>query len=218
MPYGSHWEWRGFGGVTGRFVQIYSSLESHYKLHSVQDRYIRIPGLCVNAKFREGAENGLKFKRPEKRDGDFEVWTENEHELFNFPLSDEAWNTLLKMLKSAGLTLPDAPPSSFSQNEVAQWLQQAGCEIVEVHKERESRLWQGDNGSVLVEWACISEPQSIISIGLENFAEGEAYNLTSNTGKLVVESAVKELGLDREPLHYMNYMDAVKLWVQGNKI
>lgn len=217
MSYGSHWEWRGFGGVSARFVRTYASLETCIELHSVHDRYIWIPGLEVNAKFREGVENGLKFKRPEKKEGDFEVWTENEDELFEFPLSDNAWKTLQTILQNTALNLPDPPPS-FTQEHTEQWLEQAGCKIVEVQKERESKLLEVKCGSVLVEWTSISEPQSLISIGLENYSESEAEQLTSETDKQILELAVKEMGLHDEPLRPVNYMGAVKEWARGNKI
>lgn len=219
MPYGSHWEWRGFGGVSARFVEIYTELEPAIALHSVQDRYIWIPGLEVNAKFREGVESGLKFKRIQKNEGDFEVWLEDEDEMFEFPLSDNAWNTLKTILLNTKLDLPGTPPPSFTQEETEQWLVRAGCKIIGVHKERESKLWKGENGLALVEWASITKPQSIISIGLENYSEEGAEDLTTDEDKQTLEMAVHELGLSGdEPLRPMNYMNAVKEWAQGNKI
>ncbi|MCK4472721.1 MAG: hypothetical protein KAW49_13155, partial [Anaerolineae bacterium] len=72
---------------------------------------------------------------------------------------------------------------------------------------------------VKVEWACISSPQAIISIGLETWDEDpEGQGLPDEQAKEDILAAIKELGLNNEPLSAMNYVDAVAVWASGGKI
>lgn len=214
MAEGVHWEWRGFGGVSAQFVRLYSGLPDLFDSQTVEDLYLWIPGLEVNAKFRTGAEGGLKFKRIKGKDGKLEKWFENPEELFDFPLNTRAWETLTEMLKTVDLSLPEAPDGKITRKKALALLKDAGCRPLLVKKSREAKLWNGANGPVKVEWTCISEPQSLISIGLENWGIEGAEELNDDSAKEDLSKAIECLGLRNEPLQVMNYMEAVKLWTQ----
>jgi hypothetical protein len=51
MAAGLHWEWRGFGAVSGAFTRQYCPLEPCFDPQNVEDIYLWIPGMQVNAKF-----------------------------------------------------------------------------------------------------------------------------------------------------------------------
>jgi len=213
MPVGIHWEWRAFGSVSPQFIQKFSSLPVFFEPHTVKDEYLWIPGLEVNAKFRTGAEGGLKFKRLKQKENQLEKWEENPAEIFDFPLEPQAWNTLSRSLQPAGITLPDYPAEPPGRAELKKILEDAGCSIITVRKERETRRWNG----VLIEKALITEPQKVVSIGLENLPEENA-PLTDDEAKNTIISAIKYFHLADEALRVMNYMEAVKIWGEGKRI
>jgi hypothetical protein len=100
-----------------------------------------------------------------------------------------------------------------------EYLQNRGCKTVRVTKAREARLWPGSHGNIKVEWACISAPQAIVSIGLETWSEdtgGESVN-DSQAAEAIL-AAINGLGLHQEPLQVMNYMEAVAVWAAGNAV
>lgn len=219
MAFGLHWEWRGFGAVSGRFAGQYCSLLDLFPEQEIEDSYLWVPGLEVNAKFREGAEGGLKFKRLKNGDGPLEQWEEDRREVFEFPLEREAWDTLSKVLQPAKVHLPSYPMKKPAREEVVKYLQEAGCKTLTVKKVRGAKVWQGPHGNVKVEWACISSPQTCISIGLETWAEGNPKPpLADELAKADIRAAIKGLRLDAEPLRVLNYMQAVEMWVADKRI
>lgn len=218
MAYGTHWEWRGFGGVSSRFADRFTQLRSHIHPHEVEDVYIWVPGLEVNIKFREGTEEGLKFKYPIKTEHHFELWKEDEQDLFGFPLTRDAWKQLSGVLERAGVKLPDYPSEAPTSDQLLTFLTDMGCTYMRVHKQRESRLWETDDAKVLVEWTSISEPQYCISIGLETWSDDPDADVTGQQALAQLQSAANKLRLEKEPLRLLSYLDAVKLWCNGNKI
>lgn len=219
MAYGKHWEWRGFGVVSADFVHHYSRMIPHYRIQDVEDLYLWIPGLEVNAKFRVGAEGGLKFKRLLDKDGSLELWLESPEDVFDFPLTHPAWKTLSDSLVSVGVQLASFPVDPPDREATLKHLEEAGCQSQAVHKRRESRLWQAPNGEVIVEWTRISRPQPLLSIGLETWnANPDAEGLPGHLAKEDLLFAVEELGLNDETLSVMNYMEAVNVWAQGGLI
>lgn len=213
MPTGIHWEWRAFGEVSPRFTQKFSSLPVFFEPHTVKDEYLWIPGLEVNAKFRTGAEGGLKFKRLKQKENELEKWEENPAEIFDFPLEPQAWKTLSGSLQPAGITLPAYPAKPPGRAELKKILEDAGCAIITVMKERETRRWN----DVLVEKAVITEPQRVISVGLENLPEEHA-SLTDEEAQNAILSAIEYFHLADETLAVMNYMEAVRIWGEGRRI
>jgi hypothetical protein len=218
MAEGVHWEWRAFGGVSARFVKLYCGLSDLFDSQTVEDLYLWIPGLEVNAKFRTGAEGGLKFKRIKKKAGELEKWFENPEELFDFPLNAGAWDALSEMLNTVDLSLPEAPDKNITRQHAVELLRDAGCRPLLVKKNREAKSWAGPNGTVKVEWACISEPQSMVSIGLENWTDEGAEELNDESAKEDLSAAIDFLGLKNEPLRVMNYMEAVETWAGKDSI
>lgn len=212
MAEGLHWEWRGFGGVSAHFVKQYCGLSHLFDSQTVEDLYLWIPGLEVNAKFRTGAEGGLKFKRIRKKEGEFEKWFENPEELFDFPLDKRAWKTLSDMLLTVNLHLPENPDGEISRQRAEKLLTDAGCKTVLVKKSREARSWGAPNGLIKTEWACISAPQPLISIGLENFTDESSEELSDESAREDLTAAIEFFDLKCEPLQAMNYIEAVEKW------
>ena len=218
MALGTHWEWRGFGAVTPGFANDFNQFDVHTESHTVKDNYLWIPGMEVNAKFRKGVEDGLKFKRKQTSEGSFEVWSEDPDELFEFPIGGSGWSMLREDLDESGLSLSRYPGTPQNREETTQLLEQAGCSIITVRKHRMTVRWQRNNHDVLIEWAVITEPQHCISIGLENWSPDEADNLSSNRALDGLREAHSQLNLDEEPLEPLNYLDAVRQWVDGECI
>jgi hypothetical protein len=219
MALGLHWEWRGFGAVSSGFAHRFSKLASLFDPQDVEDVYLWVSGLEVNVKVRDIPEEPFKFKRLQDKDGHLEQWAENPEDIFRFPLNEAGWDTLAEALAAVNVTLGPYPSGEAGAETTLARLKTAGARTVTVNKLRESRLWQGPNGRVKVEWACISSPQAIISIGLETWDEDpEGQGLPDERAKEDIWAAIKALGLDNEPLRVMNYVDAVAVWASGEKI
>ncbi len=219
MALGLHWEWRGFGAVSGGFAQRYGHLEPYLEPQSIEDTYLWIPGIAVNAKFRKGVEGGLKLKRLQSKDRSLEQWFENPAELFDFPLDKKSWYALQTVLAEAGLEIPEDPLPATHRPSVLRYLQKIGCRTVNVCKQRDSKIWPGSSGKIKVEWTCITMPQICISIGLETVPSDSAGgSFSDGSQKELLHRAIQELGLKKEALKVMNYMDAVNIWAVGRFI
>jgi hypothetical protein len=219
MALGLHWEWRGFGAVSGAFAQRYGNLDAFLAPQSIEDTYLWIPGIAVNAKFRKGVEGGLKLKRRKRKDHSLEQWFENPAELFDFPLNTTSWSALQTELAEAGLEITNDLLPAANRPSVLRYLQKMGCRTVNVRKQRESKIWQGSSGKIKVEWTGITMPQICISIGLETVPSDSAGgSFSDDRQKKLLYKAIQELGVEKEPLKVMNYMDAVNIWVVGKFI
>lgn len=219
MTLAIHWEWRGFGAVSGEFAHRYSALPPQFSSQSVEDAYLWVPGLEVNVKLRDIPEEPFKFKRLQAKDGPLEQWAENPADIFRFPLDVAGWDTLAATLATAGLSLGSHPGGDVDAGMTRTRLEEVGARTVTVHKVRESRLWSGPSGPVKVEWACVRSPQAIVTIGLETWdPDPNGAGLPDEQAKADLLAAIKELGLQAEPLQPMNYVDAVRTWASGGKI
>ncbi len=218
MALGSHWEWRGFGNVSNRFAQLYRELPLLFETQVVEDSYLWIPGLSVNAKLRSGADGDLKFKRLQEQDGELEKWVENPEEIFDFPLSIKAWTTLSEVLKTVNIELPHWAEEVYDRDEVLDMLKKKGCRIVSMVKQRDARLLKTKYTDIKVEWATILGPQQLVSIALESGFDNLAKNLTDEEAKKGLSNALQELGLQTEPLQEMSYLKAIEKWAKGEKI
>jgi hypothetical protein len=210
MAFGTHWEWRGFGEISAGFMDRFGRLVHEFGPQGVDDLYIWAPGLVTNLKIRTGEMGGLKFKRFVARDGRLECWSEDPDELFDFPLTEDAWQMLAAELAGAGFDPGSYPAHAPDRDETVSLLKKAGCRLVHVSKEREGRWWPGPNGRVLVERTAVHKPQPILSISLES--EDTRDGLTDDQAKEDLRAALAALGLENESLSVMSYMDALARW------
>jgi hypothetical protein len=219
MTLGIHWEWRGFGIVSGEFAFRYSALAPLFPCQSVEDVYLWVPGLEVNVKVRDLPAEPFKFKRLRARDGHLEQWAEHPADIYRFPLDRVGWEALATTMAGAGLALDPYPAGTIDAGRILAELGRAGARTVTVGKERASRFWQGAHGQVKVEWACILSPQPVITIGLETWGEDpEGPELSDEQAKEDIRAAIQALWLPDEPLKAMNYMEAVAVWASGGRI
>jgi hypothetical protein len=185
----------------------------------VKDGYLWVSGLKVNIKVRDIPAEPFKFKRLQNRDGELEQWAENLEDIFGFPLDRPGWDALAGTLASVNVMLGPYPSEKADVETTLARLGEVGAKVVTVTKQRESRLWQGPYGGVIVEWACIRSPQAIISIGLETWDEGPGgQGLSDQQAKEDILAAIERLGLRNEPLRALSYVDAVAIWASGGKL
>jgi hypothetical protein len=213
---GAHWEWRGFGRASPELRARFESLERLFPPQEVVDRYIWIPRSTVNIKLRVGVQEGLKFKRLLRKDGDLELWLEDPGELYEFPLQATAWESLGAELERAGLSAPSIPDRPSGLRTALEHLKTVDerITIVEVHKNRRAGLWRGPGGAVLVEWSRITRPETVFSLGLESW--DAAHGRASHRG--AIRQAILNLHLDAEGLEAMSYLAATEIWAGGQRI
>jgi hypothetical protein len=218
MTNGLHWEWRGFGSLTSTFACRFCNLSVAFPPETVTDLYLWKEKLNINIKLRKGAEEGLKFKRFKGKKGNVEQWLEDPEEIFQFPLNNNAWDTLKKALQNEKAFLSTKPSKPFTRSKILSYLQKTGYEILEVQKNRESRLLNVGNGTVKVEWCCISKPQSIMSVGLENWFEPGEEEQDEKEKITNLKIAIEKLDLHKQPLKVMNYLDILDYWANNHNI
>lgn len=218
MALGPHWEWRGFGAVSSNFVNQFCNLNLAFPKFPdpqvVNDIYLWVPGLEENVKFRPDIpQEPFKFKYIQDKDKYLEKWEENPEDIYKIPLSEQAWEKLSETLAKVNVTLSPYPSVEADAETTLNMLTKAGVIKITVKKVRESRLWEGPNDMVKVEWVCISSPQAIISIGLENWENKPGSQvLPDRQAKEDINSALEDLGINKEPLKPMNYLEAIKVW------
>lgn len=218
MAAGTHWEWRGFGLVTPAFANQYATLEGYLAPHQLADLYIWLPDRDVNLKVRQDEIGSLKFKRLLDKYGRFELWQEDPAEYVSFPLTPQSWHSLAAELAPAGMTLAPYPDGPADRASLIAALELAGCPLIAVLKRREIRLWQGASGLVLVEMTLIKKPQPIFSIALETVARPGGESVTGEQAGESLTAAIDALGLERQPLRAMNYLDALAVWADGGRL
>jgi hypothetical protein len=210
MAYGEHWEWRGFGSLSGKLEKKYGEQPLLFPYQKVIDEYLWTPGLEVNIKMRTGAEGGFKFKRLKRTNDPFEKWEEKEEEIFYFPLGKKAWDLLRKALKDTDAKLPSFEKRIEDKSSLFNITNRSGFKIVIIDKLRESRVIQAPYADVKIEKVKINSPVSCISIGLENW---NSQDLENHQQLEDLKYALDFFGLEKEKeLVSMNYLDAVKKW------
>jgi hypothetical protein len=211
MALGAHWEWRGFGRGSPGLRDSFESLEELFPPLHLVDRYIWIPGSSVNVKLRKGIQDGLKFKRLLGTDGDLEQWLEDPAELYDFPLEPAAWEKLGAELRAVGLDPPSVPPEPSDLQTTLECLETVDerITIVEVHKHRRARLFRGPHGPVAVEWAQITRPETVTSVGIESWTEAAVE---------AIRQVILDLRLEVEAIQPMNYLAATGIWAGGGVI
>ncbi len=215
MALGTHWEWRGFGALSDAFRTRFERLEDLFPFQRIVDEYIWVPGLPINLKLRRGTENqdGLKFKRPGRTRSDLEEWHENPNEIYGFPLSTEAWESLRRELADVSIILPPFPEEPLDHELTLDTLRGSGpnIRVVTVTKARVTKLWSGREGDVRVDLTEISSPEEVTCLGLESSAGGGG-ELADAVARSAVLSARTALGVDEEGLEVMNYLQALSRW------
>jgi len=211
MALGAHWEWRGFGRGSPELRDSFESLEELFPPLHVVDRYIWIPGSNVNVKLRKGIQDGLKFKRLLGTDGDLERWLEDPAELYDFPLEAAAWEKLGVELHAVGLDPPRVPPGPSDLQATLECLETVDerITIVEVHKDRRARLFRGPQGPVAVEWTRITQPETVLSVGIESWTEAAVG---------AIRQVILDLRLEAEAIRPMSYLAATGIWARGGLI
>lgn len=218
MALGTHWEWRGFGALSDAFRRRFDLLEDLFASQSIVDEYIWVPDLPINLKLRRGTagQDGLKLKRPGRTAGDLEEWHEDPGEIYDFPLSTEAWGSLRHELAAVSVVLPPFPEEPLDRDLTLVTLRgsDSNIRVVTVTKARLTKLWSGREGDVRVEVTEISSPEEVTSLGLESWA-GEGSELADGVARSALRSARTALGIDRESLEVMNYLQALDRWVRA---
>ena len=217
MALGTHWEWRGFGVLSDAFRRRFDSLEDLFPSQSIVDQYIWVPDLPINLKLRRGTggQDGLKFKRPGRTRGDLEEWHEDASEIHDFPLSAEAWESLRREFADVSIILPPFPERPLDCDLTFDTLRRSDSNIrvVTVTKARVTKLWSGREGDVGVEVTEISSPEEVTCLGLESSA-GRGGELADKVARSALRSARTVLGINRENLEVMNYLQALNRWVR----
>ena len=208
----THWEWRAFGSLSPAFLTRFSNLSAPFgrSKQRVVDEYLWIPAVEVNLKFRQGTiwQDGLKFKRFERRSGELEKWTESMDEIFPFPLSDRAWALLLAELKipaAAQMT----PPRTADRDTALKFLLsiEPRTRLVAVIKERRFRMWHS-GGNVRLELAEVVSPRKTTSVGFEVWDPME--RLDDAASMALLERAISAMGIRDEAVRPMNYLEYMK--------
>jgi hypothetical protein len=203
MAFGRHWEWRGFGPLSGPARSRIEALPLKYPAsQKVVDRYLWIPACLINVKLRF---NDLKFKRLVGEADGLECWVEDEAENYPFPVAPEVVAEL-----AAELGVPARRPAASVPNgvELVALLREAapGVAVVEVNKERWQHEWSPPEGGdpVLVEVAEILAPERITSVALEH---------PSARPVAAARDALRPPEMRRR-----SYLEAVAIWARGERL
>lgn len=210
MAAGKHWEWRGFGRVDDALKERLRGLPSLLDVEwQATDFYLWAPDCPVNVKLRG---NDLKLKRfLAARDG-LEQWVEDETEVFPFPLSP---TVVARLCADLGVILPPLPNlQALDQASLLALLLGASPSIRLIPVAKSRRLcWlpQALGGlqpdpPVLVELTEITAPESVTTVALEH-PQPEA-----------VHAALDALDLLASPLLPLNYLQALALWANGQRV
>ena len=200
MPFGDHWEWRGFGQTTATFRAWFHTLPSYLPTtdNELHDTYLWTPTCRHNVKLRY---NALKFKRFLAREGMFERWLEAPDEVLPFPMAPEHLRQVEILLD---VRLPELPTHPVDRDAFLALLARAHPPVhqVLVMKQRRLSRWRLPSGDeVLVEWTRLRQPrvQETVSLEHERLA--------------VLARAYEGLASRLSGLQPMNYLQAIAHWL-----
>jgi hypothetical protein len=206
MPFGKHWEWRGFGQTSPRFTAWFRSLPPLYDDADARgltrDDYLWTPGCRHNVKLRDDA---LKFKRFLARRGPFEQWLEDAGEFLPFPIAPTHVGTLATLLD---VQLPETPTAPLDREALLRLLHRAQPPVqrVTVLKQRRLRRWRFAEGvDLVVEWTHIHVPQDVETVALECESLEE------------LTRAYARLRPWLHEMRAMNYLQAIALWLKASE-
>ena len=239
MASGTHWEWRGFGTVSTRFVQAFESCPLQFPNgppHDITtDEYIWAPGTRINVKLRSGGvQQGLKLKRPVRADGPLELWLEDPRELYPFDQMNAAVMDLLA--RAIGVTLEPFRSGPFTRERVLDALKTSTppCIVATIRKKRQARAFSPSVQMELAEIISVafdaaratstggaesrdgieaSLPRPFFSVAVENSRDvGGRPPEEIAAARREVESALAALRVGDEALTPMNYLKAIEQW------
>lgn len=215
MPYGKHWEWRGFGQLDPEIRENITRLPPAYAAaHTVTDQYLWVPGLETNIKLRTWTGGAsLKFKHLLLTDVEsgIELWQEHRRDDYVFPLAAEPLQRLRTQL---GVDLGCADHAS-DPGLLAAELMRSGVEVVPFSKLRRLFVWSGNLSDTFVELAELSTPVPLNTVGIED-RHGLCDESTSeqiNDALRAVTDARTALGLPGT-LRTGSYLSVVADWVR----
>jgi hypothetical protein len=199
MAFGTHWEWRGFGGVSSTLEERIRALAALFPdSQEVTDRYLWSPGCSINFKLRFG---DFKIKRClEVAEGGVARWQEDPGENYSFPLTAGVFSEVVSALGGAEGAAGE-PVESEVELLTRAGSAVAGLKVVAVAKER----WQYGApvaAGGIVELAQINSPEEIGSVSVEHESEDG------------VREIMEVLGLPGE-LESFSYLDALEIWGKG---
>ncbi len=201
MPYGKHWEWRGFGQTDETFRAWFKTLPFLYPPADapLRDDYLWTPGCVHNVKLRYDA---LKFKRFLERREAFERWLEDESEFLPFPLDASQLHELQDLLN---IRLPEIPQQPVGRATLLTLIARAAppVHVVTVIKRRRLARWTpaGLDATVVLEWTRIEQPITIETVAIEHDDLG------------IVQAAHARLTPHLAGLEPMNYLQAIGRWL-----
>jgi hypothetical protein len=208
MAFGKHWEWRGFGALSGELRARLESLPLKFdRPQIVKDEYLWTPETAINVKLRF---SDLKFKRLLGMEEGVERWLEDEAENLPLPLEPRV---VEKLARELGVSLPQSPEGAYGKQDLVDLLLLAKpiVRCIGVEKKRWQREWMAPEAGaaggtpVTVELAEILSPEATISVALEHPEPGP------------VRVARDALGLGTA-LRRLNYLEALSVWADGGRV
>ncbi len=213
MPYGTHWEWRGFGTLDPEVEERIMRLPRAYPTpRSVTDQYIWTPGLTTNVKLRSWSGGAsLKFKRLLQNDAEIglQLWMEREDEDHQFPVTR---GTIAELEDELNVEL-GVSGERCTYGSLLAGLGSARVKLIPVEKLRWLFRWPSDVGHVFVDLAELGRPVHTQTVGIEDALGTSGVDddqLTGMARDLVLE-ARESLGLP-DGLRRLSYLEAVASW------
>ncbi len=219
MAAGLHWEWRGFGQENSEVSQRIQALPKAFsKPAKFIDKYLWIPDCSINVKLRQGVQSGLKFKRFHSSQGLIELWEERPDELYSLPLSD---NIVSKIGQELGIQfLSDIPSEIGSEEALIELLNstQPKVQLITVEKLRVAHIHKveidGQVIKVIVELAQITQPEEILSIGVEETSHlsSDSSAREMDVARRAVQKTLDDLQLPAD-FDSVSYLTQLGRWV-----
>jgi hypothetical protein len=220
MPYGLHWEWRGFGQLAPSLRSTLDGLKTKYpEPQRVTDEYLWVPGCDINVKFRTKNDvQSLKFKHLHRVDDTLgtELWLEDPAEEYQLPVAPV---TVRRMMDALGLRLP-IPEHTRSRAELLTLLAAARVRVVTVEKLRRQYVYDpgADGVPIIVEWAQVLSPEPIDSIAIESDIDLQDSSSAQEIQRAGAAVARTRDSLGAAVLGQLSYLEALAFWARGERI
>ncbi len=200
MPFGEHWEWRGFGRTSPAFRAWFQTLPPYYPPSEapLRDEYLWTPSCAHNVKLRYDA---LKFKRFIARQGAFERWLEAPDEFLPFPLHPDHLRQVEALLN---VRLPAIPARPIDRDAFLELIARAQPPVhrVTVIKQRRLSRWRAVSGEeIIVEWTHILQPRAEETVAMEH------------ESLAALQQAHARIAPRLAGLLAMNYLQAIGRWL-----